>query len=242
MMHKILLSSAAILAIFAAPAFAADLPSRQAPPVFVPPPLFTWTGVYLGGQIGYETGRYSTWAPGVYPIVSSWPDGIVGGAHAGYNYQLGGAFNTVVVGLEGDVNGSSYSGGTLNGFTGVVLSTKTPIDGSIRGRFGVAVGRALLYVTGGAAFADLRETYTGTGYTLSHGRIGWTGGGGVEYALTNNWSVRVEYRYTDYGTFSDLPGASVLPRIHHETDSRVQAGFSYKFDTSVPLAPVVAKY
>ena len=253
MIRKFLLSSAAILAATGA-SFAADLPSRRAPPVYVPPvPVFTWTGIYVGGQIGYEFGRDAFQYGGILPYVYGAgyrPDGVVGGAHVGYNFSSQGLFGNLlgaggVIGIEGDVNGSGYSR-SVGVIPGVTLSTRTPIDGSIRGRIGFAYDRALFYATGGAAFADLRNGYTNFGFpanvSIGHTRIGYTVGGGVEYAVTNNWSVRAEYRYTDYGTYTDFPYGAVAVR-HKETDNRVQIGFSYKFDTfAPPLGPVVAKY
>jgi outer membrane immunogenic protein len=214
-------------------AMAADLPSRAPPPVYAPPPpLFTWTGVYLGGQIGYEWGREPA------TLVSSQPSGVVGGAHVGYNYQV----QQFVIGLEGDVNGTSYTGSAFSILGPISASTKIPVDASIRGRVGVAWDRTLFYATGGVAFADIKDSFVTPGAFASFDRtrVGWTVGGGVEYAVTNNWSVRAEYRYTDYGRFSDAVFA--FPLNHHSTDNRVQAGFSYKFDTYAPPAPVVAKY
>ncbi len=230
-MKKLLL--ALILGSVSTAALAADLPSRQAPPVFVPPPIFTWTGVYVGGQIGYEWGRE--------PVTSfsSEPSGVVGGAHIGYNAQ----FNQFVYGLEGDVNGSSYSGTARNFLGTASASTKIPVDGSIRGRVGIAWDHYLFYATGGATFAQIKDSFlTPVGFgAASNGRVGWTVGGGVDYAITNNWSVRAEYRYTDYGRFSDQAAGVGFPLSHHSTDNRVQVGFSYRFDTYAP-APVVAKY
>lgn len=234
MMRKILLTSVALLATSAS-AFAADLPSRRAPPpaYIPPPPIFTWTGVYIGGQIGYMWGR----EPATF--FSSSPSGVVGGAHIGYNYQVA----QFVFGLEGDVNGTSYSGSAATGFGPIFASTKIPVDGSVRGRVGYAWDRTLIYATGGAAFADIKNTYLGpAGFaSTSRSRVGWTVGGGVEYAITNNWSVRAEYRYTDYGRYADA-GVLALPVNHHSTDNRVQVGFSYKFDMYAPPAPVLAKY
>jgi outer membrane immunogenic protein len=235
MMRKILLTSVAVLATSAS-AFAADLPSRrQAPPPYLPPPpIFTWTGVYVGGQIGYEWGR----EPATF--YSTQPSGVVGGAHIGYNYQVA----QFVFGLEGDVNGTSYSGSTLSLLGPANVSTKIPVDGSVRGRVGFAYDRALFYATGGVAFADIKDTFLAPGgyVALSRGRVGWTLGGGIEYAITNNWSVRGEYRYTDYGRFLDTPYVLPLAVNHHSTDNRVQIGFSYKFDMYAPPAPVLAKY
>ena len=73
-------------------------------------------------------------------------------------------------------------------------------------------------------------------------------GGGVEYAFTNNLSARVEYRYTDFGSYANVLTvntaglfAGMIAVRQRETDNRVQAGLSYKFDTIAP-APVVARY
>ena len=242
-------------------AMAADLPSRRAPPVFVPPPpipVFTWTGLYIGGQVGYQFGAdralaYSN-AFGVgYSSTSAKENGIIGGGHVGYNFStqsipgLGGVLGTGgVFGVEGDVDGSNYHANYLLGDLGD--ASRTNIQGSIRGRLGVAVDRVLFYATGGVAFGDLKNTYintfNGSTDSLNRNRIGYTVGGGVEYAVTNNVSVRAEYRYTDYGTFSDNlanTSAGGLDVRHHETNNRVQAGFSYKFDSLVP-PPVVARY
>ena len=84
MFRKILIASTAIVAMGSA-AYAADLPTTKGPAVYTPPPpIFTWTGFYAGGQFGYEWGR-------VYPRFSTpfTTDGIDGGGHVGYNYQFG---------------------------------------------------------------------------------------------------------------------------------------------------------
>jgi outer membrane immunogenic protein len=253
MFRKILISTVALVAVTGT-AFAADLPSRSAPPVYVPPPpppIFSWTGAYVGGQIGYEWGTSSSnlfptaFGPGAGASLGSYsPNGVVGGAHIGYNYQI----SQFVVGLEGDVNGSDYHGSTS--FGGLATqSTRTDVDGSIRGRVGVAWDRALIYATGGAAFGPIRNSFTsfgGINDSSSTTRVGWTVGGGVEYAITNNWSLRAEYRYTDYGNSTNVlvnNTGSALATRSRDTDNRVQAGFSYKFDTPVPMAPpIVAKY
>ena len=255
MIKKLLLSTVAITAL-AGTAFAADLPSRRAPPVYVPPPaipVFTWTGVYVGGQVGYEFGSSKALASN--PVLGGLaagganPGGIIGGAHIGYNYAIPGTFGSfgaLVVGLEGDVDGSSYKSTYLLG--GISDSSKQSIQGSVRGRLGVAVDRALFYATGGVAMGGLSNAYlntlNGLGNSYSHTRVGYTVGAGIEYAITNNWSVRAEYRYTDFGTFSDNLGVATGGAVnvrHKETDNRVQAGFSYKFDTFAPV-PVVARY
>ena len=108
--------------------------------------------------------------------------------------------------------------------------------GSIRGRLGVVVwDRSLLYVTSGWAFAD---------YALNGGPIppppccgfnvtanGWTVGAGWEYMFAPNYSMRVEYRYTDYGT-STGPLPPTFPAVNmsvRNTTNTVRVGLSYKF-------------
>lgn len=250
---RLKLIAATIAVSVAGPAFAADLPFINGPSNY-PPPAFTWTGLYVGGQLGYEWGTSSRTSYnaagtslGSEPTIDS--SGIVGGAHAGYNYQIG----PLVAGLEVEADGDTYTGSGLNNSGTITASGGNSIEGSVRGRVGVAWDRALLYATGGVALASesIIATNFASGATDSfdNGLVGWTVGGGVEYALDNNWSVSVEYRYTDFGDVSHLlthttatvPGGPNTT-ISRETDNRVQIGFSYKFDPFAPPVPVVAKY
>ena len=261
MIRKVLMSSVALVAITGT-AFAADLPSRRAPPVFVPPPIpvFSWTGFYVGGQIGYAFGKDTATEVGITGNTVQYgvgrPNGIIGGGHVGYNFStqslpvfgsvLGGFTGAGgVIGLEGDVNGSDYRGtATFGGPVTLVNTDRMNINGSIRGRIGVAYDRALFYATGGAAFASFQDGYQIGGLPYqqaSKTRVGYTVGGGVEYAITTQWSLRAEYRYSDYGRFVDLNAPASFNTIHRDTVQTAQVGFSYKFDTPV-LAPVVARY
>jgi outer membrane immunogenic protein len=208
--------------------------------------------------MGYEWGRSPSTADGTivgvavipFSVVNPTLDdtGVVGGGHVGYNYQI----NQFVIGVEGDVNGSSYSGSGVDGTGLYALRERIPVDASIRGRVGVAFDRVLIYATGGAAFGSIHTSITqlfGAGLLEeSHtaGRVGWTAGAGIEYAIDNNWSVRAEYRYTDYGHYNvvfDPPVVPTTTTAHlHETDNRAQIGFSYKFGEPPPPPPLVTKY
>jgi outer membrane immunogenic protein len=253
MRRQILLASVGAIA-FAGSAFAADLPYRGPPPVYLPPPpIFTWSGLYVGGQIGYAWGNDPINVAIVGIPVASFndnPKGVIGGAHLGYNLQIA----QWVAGLEGTVDGTSVTGRTSAPVvalrSGVTGSTRSIVQGSIRARLGVAFDRVLIYGTGGAAFAGFQNNYS-VGFPSflaeqdSKTRTGWTVGGGLEYAVTNNWSIRAEYRYSDFGRSPDFPFSSItlgtLSATHHLTENQVQAGFSYKFNSYSP-APVVAKY
>jgi outer membrane immunogenic protein len=264
MLRKALLSTTAVVSITGS-ALAADLPSRAAPPVYAPPiPIFTWTGVYLGGDIGYAWGANSNSNVTIVGprgnvfsgnVGGGSVNGVIGGAHVGYNYQFGPVFGTgaFVAGLEGDVEGSSLSRTVtlpfVGPFGGTTLSARENVTGSIRGRIGVAFDRVLLYATGGAAFGGFESSINVPGFGFfqrNTTRVGYTVGGGLEYAVTNNWSVRAEYRYSNYGHLvnNGIFNASTTPFLFSRrvADNEVRVGFSYKFDVFAPPAPVVAKY
>jgi outer membrane immunogenic protein len=259
MRRQILLASVGAIAI-AGSAYAADLPYRGPPPVYLPPPpIFTWTGIYVGGQIGYAWARNNGSINNPAPGIAGLPPtifipftldlrGVIGGAHLGYNLQI----NQWVVGIEGSVDGTSLNKQQLVGafppFFQGLLQTRMDVQGSVRGRVGIAFDRALIYATGGAAFTNLKNSYNtlplGGLDSISSTRTGWTVGGGLDYAITNNWSIGAEYRYSDFGSRNDFSAIALFPNSfvrHHLTEHQVQGRFSYKFDTFAP-APVVAKY
>ncbi len=236
--------------VFASAALAADLPSKTHP--IYPPavPIFTWTGLYVGAQIGYEFGldqRTATAVTGASASSASAPKTVTVGGHVGYNYAMPpiGSFGTATVaGFEGDVNVASaqkaYSLGTVTG------SYHEQIQGSARGRLGVAFNRFLVYGTGGAAFGGIRNIYTLRGIQdyYAKDQVGYTIGAGIEYALAYKWSLRGEYRYTDFGSYSQLAAtgtASALSVHHRDYDNRFQVGVTYHFITGEP-ATVVARY
>ena len=272
MYRKILLASVGAVALSGSAALAADLPSQAPPPVYVPPvPIFTWTGIYVGGQIGYAwtsgnnnfTGfdPFFPGAPFLSTSIGGTPSGVIGGANVGYNYQI----NQWVLGLEGSVDGTSLKNTAAAFFPdGTTLSAHSTADiqGSIRGKLGVAWDRALIYGTGGVAFGGFNTdvSIANTGFlnggnpffasgNVSTTRVGWTVGGGIQYAVTNNWSIFAEYRYTNFGdirenNFGLLPTGAFFNGNRQIHQNQVQAGFDYKFDLFGPFGPtpVVAKY
>jgi outer membrane immunogenic protein len=162
---------------------------------------------------------------------------------AGYNYQFA---NKFVVGVEGEVNGV-FSGSKSQTLLGTTWSDKQGLDSVVRGRLGYAVDRALFYVAGGVAFENLSSSFAAPAVTsLKANSVGWTIGGGVDYAFTNNWIGRVEYRYTDYGAktyASESIGAPVATTYTgvplRNSENAILVGIAYKF--GAPEA-VVAKY
>ena len=267
-MTKFLLSTVAIAALTTA-SFAADLPSRKSPAEapYVAVPMFTWTGFYVGGDIGgawtNDGSRYRLTPAGVgfapagtlVATSSMNSSGVVGGLFAGYNWQFSNAF---VVGLEADVEATSLSKNNANilaigdGFVvpiGFLNSEKLPWQGSARARLGYAAGNALFYVTGGLALAQIQTRYFNADFnttdSFSQTRAGWTLGGGVEYAFNANWTARIEYRYSQFGTIRDTLTNTTFPAgalavSHPISENAVRVGIAYKF--GAPAAAVVAKY
>jgi outer membrane immunogenic protein len=220
------------LFVWTAAAGAADLSAKKAPAV-PPPAVFTWGGFYLGlqGGGGWAMDKVSESAPFFPPTVGAGSvneSGIIGGAHAGYNWQEG----SLVYGLEGDFEGTSLSNssncviqdafGGAPSFTpgpcnqipnmtgGISFKTALPWQGSERVRLGYAFGNLLVYGTGGVAIAGIDTRYTEVVSLLPiassraeqsfrRTALGVTLGAGVEYAIDANWSARAEYRFTDFG-------------------------------------------
>jgi len=217
-MKTILLAGVGVLALGIASVTAADIRRRPPPPAKAPAyvePPFSWTGPYVGINGGYGFGRSDFSAP----LASGSFDtsgGLVGGT-LGYNYQMGQA----VFGIEGDVDASWMKGDATCG--GLACETKNSWLGTVRGRLGYAVGRFMPYVTGGAAFGDIKTSVAGLG-SASETKAGWTVGGGVEAALNGPWSAKLEYLYVDLGRGGAIAGADAKFQTNI-----VRAGINYRF-------------
>jgi outer membrane immunogenic protein len=224
-------SSIAAVVSVAGSAVAADLgpyrsPSRQSslPPVEYSQP-FSWSGLYMGVQLGYAGGNTEASSGPTAGFNQSYDyksSGWLGGAHAGYNFQRG----NLVYGLEADLEKSSQDGNGT-GSRGFAHSTALDWQGSVRGRLGLAFDRTLVYGTAGWAFGDVKVDKGFANY--SDVRNGWTAGVGVEHMLTQSLSARIEYRYTDFGR-ADYGNTTINSIDRSSLDQHaVRAGLSLKF-------------
>jgi outer membrane immunogenic protein len=197
-MKRVLLSMTAFVALVAAApaAIAADMPVRRPAPemaVKAPPPIFNWSGFYVGAHAGYGWGRSQFEAPAAGTGTFD-ADGFIAGALAGWNYQVG----QTVFGIEADINWSDMSGGAACGV--VTCETEVPWFGTLRGRLGYAADRFMPYVTGGLAYGKVEANVPTIG-GASDTRVGWTAGLGAEWAFAPNMSWKTEYLYVDLGSF-----------------------------------------
>lgn len=221
---SVMLASAVAIAAVSG-AHAADAIVYEEPAPVAAIPAFSWTGGYVGGQIGYGWGksRFDVLLNG-YELK---PRGFLGGVYAGYNFDLG---NSVVLGVDADV---TYNDVNKKIDTGLeTLKTELRWSGAVRARAGYAVDRFLPYIAGGVAFGQVKNNYSVSALNRSFSDkntlTGWTIGAGVDYAATDNLIVRLEYRYTDYGRKDfDFGGASSIRNKFKTNDVRL--GIAYKF-------------
>jgi len=257
-------ASVAGLLSLALPAFGADLPPRipTKAPVMVTS-VYNWTGCYVGGYVGGATPSRSVTATDLngYNGPDSWtykPDSsVIGGGTLGCNYQTG----QFVFGLEGEGGYMSLKGAALD-----PLSPFLPLDTTsstkigdwyamVTGRAGIAWDRTLFYVKGGVAFVNIStsvvdpilqpvvgNTITANGANTT--KATWTIGGGIEYALSDAWSLKGEYMYIAIPSVDNDCGIATvgggrfcwshdLPGVH-----TAKFGINYHFNAG----PVVARY
>jgi outer membrane immunogenic protein len=220
-MKRLILAFVGVAALTGAAA-AADLPRPAPQPYYKAPvavPAYSWTGFYIGVNGGGGFGRSAWDGTGSFNISG----GLVGGT-IGYNYQFG----QIVAGLEGDIDWADLEG-TTN--TTCPLGCKTSDDwlATARGRLGFAADRFMPFITGGAAFGDIKAAPGGFGGATST-NAGWTIGGGLEFAIAPQWTVKAEYLYVDLGKFNCGLSCGLMPTENVSfTTNLVRAGVNYKF-------------
>ena len=233
-MKKLLVAGAALAVLIGTPAFAADMPLK-APPAPPPPPPFSWTGFYIGGELGgaWANGHVTDSLHGL--SVSSSHDGWLGGAVVGYNLQT----SNIVFGIEADFDGTSLkatgSGVFIPGVGTLQASAKTDWITTVAGRVGFAAAdRALFYVKGGGGWvgntASITNLNTGAAVSASNTNSGWLLGAGIEYAFAPQWSAKLEYDYIGLRSWSW--NSTVFPGDTFTASrniSEFKAGINYRF-------------
>jgi outer membrane immunogenic protein len=252
------LSGLALALLPFATATAADLPTKAPTP-----PAFSWSGCYVGvNGGGGASGSNFTTAVGngthlapddaatvdAFGIGSGNDSNFLAGAQVGCQWQSG----TYVYGFEADADyfhsNASFLNGTGTLSTGdafaVTQSLTTDYLATLRPRLGVAADRSLFYITGGAAFTHVSyvQTYAdtlngGNGAAIgSKSLVGWTVGGGWEYAWSDHFVTRVEYLFAQFpvtngaGRIVDaVGGANPLNGSADLVIQTVRLGLNYKF-------------
>jgi len=228
-------------------AMAADvpLPYKAAPAVST----FSWTGCYLGGHGGGGRGMNEQQPFGGLSFNANHDSGWMAGVQGGCDYQTG----SLVVGLEGqfdwadmkDTSATFPPGG--GGGAGFLLTTKLDRMATATGRIGYAFDRVLFYAKGGAAFAHFNHTMTMTDFAAlsvdfvgSRNVAGFVVGGGIEYALLPNVTLKAEYGYFDFGRNgytltcvgnAQCPAVPIFAPELRQTMQTVMLGVNWRFNT-----------
>ena len=243
-MKKFLLTSAlAVLSVGSA--YAADMAPRPAPP----PPVYSWTGLYWGVNVGYSWGEAKNdatlqIAPGVFGSASASRkvDGVIGGFQSGYNYQFG----QWVWGFETDFQASGQKGSDAlqlaAGVPPTFLNTEHKLTwfGTSRSRLGVLwTPNTLLYGTFGVAYGKVKEDAVisrgaqSASLNFQDVKAGWTAGAGVESTMGGGWTAKLEYLYMDLGKTESTIATPLLGTLVNTsrrfTDNIVRVGFNYRW-------------
>jgi high affinity Mn2+ porin len=224
-----------ILLAMCSAAVAADMPLKA--PVYRA--VYDWTGFYLGGHVGYGGGSFG---PGTNPLPEQgafFPHsvtGLIGGYQAGYSRRFS---NHVVLGIEADASFTSPVDGPA--VTPSPFSTTLDYVGTVRGRIGYAFGTLLPYVTGGFAWGHGRVNFDDGGASAlklhAQNQPGWAAGAGVEFAVSGNWTAKLEYNYIDLARRTYDLSAGGFPSINVEPKiNLVKFGLNYRFGDLPPWA------
>jgi outer membrane immunogenic protein len=194
----------------------------RAPAAYIPPPpVFSWTGIYVGINGGWAWG---TAADSIGGVSFNPSGGLVGGTLGG-NYQFG----SFVIGLEGDGDWTNLDGkSTVAGCGAPGCETKSTWLATVRGRAGWAWDRVLFYGTGGAAFGNVQAGGIGGPFD-SATQTGWAAGAGIEGAVLPNLTVRAEWLYVDLGNLACTAAGCGAGNSVNLTQNIFRAGIDYKF-------------
>jgi outer membrane immunogenic protein len=200
-----LFAAAAITVIATQLASAADLARRAPPaPAYVPPPVpvFTWTGFYVGGNLGAAWTQVNV----TDSLGNSWSNAQQGvftaGGQVGANYQ----FNWAVVGIEADfdwlANNHNSSNAVSTPVGALQFSANDRWMTTLAARFGVAANNWLFYAKAGGGWVGignptLTNVTNGGSISVSNSNstTGWLAGAGVEWAFAHNWTAKLEYDF-----------------------------------------------
>lgn len=193
---------------------------------------YDWSGAYIGLHAGYLWAKVDYDEPD-FPdsSLNRKDEAFIGGLYLGYNHQM----DSLVAGIEGDFGlGGIDIDNNEDAFFNSYTAFESDWNAHIRARLGFAMDRVLVYLAGGLAIADLEIDDTDDGYgKVTNTHLGWTIGGGIEYAVSENLLVRAEYLYDDYGREGgEISGPN--PAADYDVDadmsaSTVRLGIAYIF-------------
>ena len=243
-MKSFLLSCLAGVAVLTmGQANAADLrvrrPPPPPPPALAPQPLFSWTGCYIGANVG---GAWSHEDFG--PFGSNSDTGIAGGGQIGCDYQFAPNW---MLGIQGMLDGADLSGDHT--FFDETIHTHVRWFGTVTGRLGFLITPSvLIYGKGGVAFVGDHHSFDCCGRDFASTRTGWDAGVGLEWMIFPSWSVWLEWDHMGFGDRNEvfvLPHGDVLVENVSQSVDKVLVGVNWRFGGFGGFGkglPVAARY
>jgi outer membrane immunogenic protein len=209
---------------------------------------YDWTGFFVGAQAGFarpkdevKYGGSSTGDPfdADNQVITHRESGFAGGMQAGYNHQ----FSRIIAGIEADLgymgfNGSRISSPEFDSQQETRAVSSGGLFGTVTGRVGLSIDRALVYAKGGFAYANLKLGVRDdappltTDATKRSTYTGWTVGGGIEFAITQNWLIKSEYQFIDLGqkSLSAVASDGITDTWKHRPSAHlIKVAINYKF-------------
>jgi outer membrane immunogenic protein len=240
-----LLAAAVVALTGSQAASAADL-GRPPPPVYVPPaaPPFSWTGWYIGGNLGVAWTQGSVSDSFGNSFSNAQQAVFIGGGQVGANYQI----NWLVIGGEADFdwlanNHNSSNAVVVPSVGALQVSTNDRWITTVAARVGVAANNWLFYAKGGGGWVGVDNftlTNVTTGVSISgsnnRGDSGWLVGAGIEWAFAPNWAAKIEYDFLglNNSTFTVPVGTPVIGGDVFTTSNRdiqtLTVGINYLFN------------
>jgi outer membrane immunogenic protein len=228
--HGLALIVGAAVSLFTTCALADGPYGAYGEPPPPPPPPLTWTGLYVGGNVGWAWATTTVFDNLNFGSASTDQNGLIGGAQIGYNYQLG----SLVLGIEWDFDWSSIEGNGL--FRPSIVNLRSSADtqwiSTLAGRAGLTFDRTLVYVKVGGGWVQNEPGVTSltTGATFRGSNSGWLIGAGTEYAFLPHWTAKIEWDFLD---FADQTGFGIVRTDTFDISRNVQMlkfGINYKFN------------
>lgn len=193
-----------------------------------------WAGLFVGGHFGYGDANFG---PGTNPLpeqsalLPHSATGLTGGYQLGYNRQFA---DRLVLGIEADATFTSPLDAPALRRVPSAFNTTIDYIGTVRGRIGYAFGQLMPYATGGFTWGhthvNINNASGDAQFPVGQYHAGWTAGLGLEFAVSGNWTTKLEYDYVDLARQTyDLSGfglakVNVDPRIH-----LFKIGLNYQF-------------
>ncbi|WP_119390467.1 outer membrane protein [Taklimakanibacter lacteus] len=207
--------------------------SAQAADFVEEPAVYDWSGPYIGAHFGYggvgTDGEFDRDADVNNDLSDFDAEGILGGAQLGWNWQSG----DWVFGIEGDISAVDWDSSAEDQiFAPGEVTLEIDFLATIRGRVGWAMDNTLLYVTGGVAFLEGEFEDTEEGGSADVSATGGAIGGGLEWGMTENLSIKAEGLYLffdDDTSLADLPTGASTDSLEIEDGYIVRLGANLRF-------------